>query len=132
MMPCPVAPQDDKRAAMSASRVIRRVYKANTSVYLCGECDKYHATIEIGRYPVSESWQRVLECLAQGMTREETGLATNLGPRGVDWAIEEMRKRFYALNRPHLVAIAISLGIVDPAKFVPSIEKEDHEHRTSS
>lgn len=124
-MPCTVPPYQNETAGRAASRAIRRTYKANTNLYLCEHCDTYHVAVEIGRYPVSESWQRVLECLAQGMTREETGTETGLGPRGVDWAIEEMRKRFYALNRPNLVAIAIALGIVDPNKFVPSV-KETH------
>lgn len=125
-MACPQASFPTKQDGNTARRTVRRAYKANTSIFLCGVCDKFHLRMEIGCYPVSETWQLILDCLAQGMTNAEMSARTGLKPTSVIWAIEEMKKRFYALNRPHLIAISISLGIVNPNSFVPSITESTH------
>lgn len=131
-MQCTRASYPDKRSGAAAKRAITRVYKANTSIYLCGLCDRYHVNVEVGRYPVSESWQELLQCVAQGMTNEEITSRTNYKTkRSIEWAIEEMKHRFYALNRTHLIAIAISLGIVDPSTFVPAIQEKHDSNRSA-
>ncbi len=123
---CTRASYPDKRSGAAAKRAITRVYKANTSVYHCDDCDRYHINVEVGRYPVSESWQELLQYLAQGMTNDEILERTHYKTkRSLEWAIDEMMHRLYALNRTHLIAIAISLGIVDPNTFVPPLEKHD-------
>lgn len=128
VMPCTRASYPDRRAGLSAKRAIRRTYSANAAIFHCGVCDRYHVDMEIGRYPVSEAWQELLQCIAQGMTNEEITTRTRYTTkRSIEWAIEEMMQRFYALNRTHLIAIAIALGIVDPQSFVPPIQ-EKHDH----
>lgn len=127
MMDCASATWDDRAGATAAKRNIKRTYFINTDVYLCETCDHYHVKQSGGRHPVSDKWQLVLQCLAQGMTLKEISEQVGLTPRSVYWTLNELRDRFYALNRPHLVAISISLGIVNPNIFIPSLEERNDD-----
>jgi DNA-binding CsgD family transcriptional regulator len=129
MMACPNASFPDNKGALAAKRAIKRAFNANTAISHCGECDAYHVALEVGQYPVSHEWQRILHGVAEGMSNYEIADQLGMGWRGVEYAVEEMKKRFYALNRPHLIAIVIALGVVDPNRFVPKIKKGHDEQR---
>jgi hypothetical protein len=128
---CTVAAYATLPEAMSARRDIKRLYHANTSCALCEKCDKYHVVAKVGQYPIHVQWKRVIELIAQGHDRN--GIARSMSnekvtitPFVVDHLVARILNHFYALNRANLVAIAISLGIIDPNSFVPKAEERLH------
>ena len=125
-MPCASASWPERAGALAAKRTVKRVYNANTNIYLCPQCDNFHISVEVGAYPINEKWRQILRCLAQGMTSNEIAGEVGLTVRSVEDAIWKMTSRFYALNRPHLVSIAIALGLVNPNDFVPQIKEKAH------
>lgn len=125
MMRCSSAKFEERTAAIDAKRKLLRVHRLWASVKHCESCDKYHLVAEMPRPEVSKKWTLVLQCLAQGYRDSETSRIVLMTPRSVERSIAEMIKRFSALSRPHLVAIAIALGMIDPNDFVPQEGEHD-------
>jgi DNA-binding CsgD family transcriptional regulator len=81
-----------------------------------------------GAHPLPEKYLTVLLLTAQGFTAREIGEQLGLSPRWVQEMIESLKRRFYALSLPHLIAIVITLGIIDTRNFVPQLqENPDHD-----
>jgi len=64
--------------------------------------------------------------LAHGFSARHIGPIIGLSQRYTENEIAQMMRYFYALNRTNLVAIAISLGIVNPQEFVPPVTEGSH------
>jgi DNA-binding CsgD family transcriptional regulator len=102
------------------------------STYYCGRCDAYH--LYTSPASINAFDYEVLKMLALGYNSNE--IAEKLDPqqprgsrgrsRKVRTAIQRAITRFYAMNQTHLVAIAITLGILDPREFVPTIKEPTH------
>lgn len=75
---------------------------------------------------MSKRFQTILRYMAQGYRDAEIATMMKMSRRTVEWSIFEMTKRFYALSRPNLVAIAIAIGIIDPNEFVPEEAEKKH------
>lgn len=129
-MTCATMAQYPNRSDAVASR--RGVHHA-TGVYAnivhCGHCDNYHLIVQPPSHreiaiPGFKSYEfAVLNHIAQGYTREESAKELGIDVRRVRWAMTHLMRRFNALNRAHLVAIAIALGMLDPCAFVPSLSE---------
>lgn len=125
MTRCTSASFKDRGSAVTAKRRIMRTLRLTSTVSYCEKCDKYHLVAE-HRHPLTERWVMILQCLAQGYRDAETAEVVKMSARSVEWSVAEMMKRFYALSRPNLIAIAISLGIINPNDFVPAEEEAKH------
>ncbi len=135
---CTVAGYPSAEVAAQARRHIKRLYKAETTCALCETCDRYHVVVKIGQYPVLARWKTVIELVAQGMSSPAIARELGVSMRVVDHLVDRISNHFYALNRAHLVSIAVSLGIVSPNSFVPNVEERtlnacnaDHVQRSA-
>ena len=132
MTRCTRAAYGDKPAAISARRKLLRQFrdasqKAPTlAVAYCEQCDRYHIIADRTRYPFNAQTIRILECVAQGYRDTETADIVSMTKDTVEWHVRSMMKRFAALSRPHLVAISISLGLINPNDFVPEQDERIH------
>lgn len=100
--------------------------RLRTNISHCDECDAYHLNAEHPEKEVPPSSILILQCLAQGYRDAETAKIVSLTVRSVEGKVTNMMKRFAALSRPNLIAITISLGILDPNSFVPHQEERIH------
>ena len=121
---CTVAGYESAEVAAQARKHIKRMYHASTTCALCETCDKYHVFVKIGQYPVLTQWKTIIELIAQGMNRERIANELKITPYAAAHVINRILGHFYANNSAHLVAIAVSLGIVDPRSFVPKVEEK--------
>ncbi|MFW6412516.1 MAG: LuxR C-terminal-related transcriptional regulator [Oceanicaulis sp.] len=53
--------------------------------------------------------------VAQGYSAREIAERFKISPRSVDAIIDRARLKLNARNRPHMVALAVRAGLVDPA-----------------
>src|ERR1700692_2534930 len=115
---CTVPAYESMAQAAEARKRIRKLYRAVTTCALCEACDKYHVRavgfVTMGQYPVLNRWKTIIELIAQGMSAPAIASELGVTSRVVDHQVEHILNHFYALNRAHLVSIAVSLGIVDP------------------
>ncbi len=89
----------------------------------CDQCDKYHLVISEQR----KDWVELVRLVAQGFTYDEISkMLGNASQKVVKMRLMKIRRHFYALSNPNLVAICISLGIIDPSEFVPKREEPQH------
>lgn len=124
---CTAASFDTREKAIDAKRRFLRHYRVRCTASYCEKCDKFHVTMDTQqRGQLSEKSIMILQCLAQGYRARETAEIVGLTDRTVEWMIQEMMKRFYALSRVNLVAIAIALGIVNPNDFVTDVVERKH------
>lgn len=114
-------------------RNIRRRFRANSTCELCEKCDHYHVKVKTGQYPVKVQRQQILHCLALGYSAAAIAAELNesirdprrfMTKRKVEHEITNMMDNFYALNRANLIAIAISLGIVEPNDFTSGVQEK--------
>jgi DNA-binding NarL/FixJ family response regulator len=92
----------------------------------CAGCCTYHVVHEPHRVPYNERERKILKYVALGFTNREIGMLIHLSFRQTEGVIQDMIKRMEARSRPHLVAIAIALGMVDPTEFVPRLMEKRH------
>lgn len=89
----------------------------------CDRCDKYHLVISEQR----KEWIDLVKLVAQGFTYDEIAkMMGNTTRHALKMQLMSIRRHFYALSNPNLVAICISLGLIDPSEFVP--KREDPHH----
>jgi DNA-binding CsgD family transcriptional regulator len=118
---------DSIESARGAKRALTRKLQASGTAAHCDVCDRYHISVQrVGGITMSADRVSLLLYVAQGYRDAEIAKFTGWKPRYVEYLIEQMFKRFYALNRAHLVAIVISLGIINPNEFVPKQEEAAH------
>lgn len=118
---CNTASYETVAIATAARRKIKRLYRANAVSVLCERCDHYHVRVKLGQFPVKVRWKKIIELIAQGHDRNEIAREIGVSMRSVENQVQYIMNHFYALNRANLVAISISLGIIDPNDFVPTV-----------
>ena len=110
--------------ASSAERTRRELAKRKfppVQIYLCGTCDRFHFR---GATPDMRIWKtdgRILRLCAMGFNTETIVEMTGYTKFTVHRRLYVLRQYFGALNLPHLVSIAISLGYLDPTEFIPPV-----------
>lgn len=127
-MHCAAAGYETEAKAVDARRDLRRHYYLNAVVVYCQDCDAYHTEVELRGKDALKRWQRwkvVLTLLAQGLSARMIGEELGVSRRAIEKNIISLHEHFYALNTTHLIAIALSLRLVDPNQCVPRIG----EHR---
>jgi DNA-binding CsgD family transcriptional regulator len=112
--------------ARRCQRQFLRERHARVTVYLCPECDYFHIASADERVFPPTHGKEILNLIAQGFTTNEIAQRIDLSRRTVEKYVEMMRKNFYALSAAHLVAIAFSLGIINPNDFVPQVKEKLH------
>lgn len=125
-MNCTVAHYKDRQSASRVKRKVLRSMNIHTNVSYCSMCDCYHVDATGRKNDFSPTQLEILRYLAEGYTDIEISSLINIQWRGVEASITRMKQRLYALSRTNLVAIAISLGIVDPNDFVPQEKEKMH------
>lgn len=131
MTRCTRASYDDKAAATTARRKLLRKFGDSAqrapvlAVLYCEDCDRYHIVADKAKY-FNERAIRILQYMAQGFRDAEIANIMDLTVDKIDWSVRSMLKRFNALSRTHLMAIAISLGLVNPNDFVPEHDERQH------
>jgi DNA-binding CsgD family transcriptional regulator len=99
-------------------------------VYLCEKCDHFHFR---GTSPDLRIWKtmgKVLRLCAMGFTADTIVEMTGYTRFTVYDALRQIRQEFGALNLPHVVAIAIALGYLEPNEFIPPVADKEHCERT--
>ena len=66
-----------------------------------------------GELSLTRREAEVLAFLADGMTSNEIGRALKISTHTVDWYMNGLQDKFSARNRPHLLALAFRMGLVD-------------------
>ena len=69
---------------------------------------------------------RVLRLCAMGFSAETIAGMTGYTVFTIYRTLADLRQLLGALNLPHLIAIAISLGYLDPKDFIPPVADKDH------
>ena len=132
MKRCARATYANRKCAIDAKRSMLRQYRVSAerplslSVSYCEDCDKYHVIADKSQWPFNERSILILQCIAQGYRDTETSQIVKLTFRTVEFEVGMMMKRFNALSRANLVAIAIALGIINPNEFVPTEDERQH------
>jgi hypothetical protein len=122
-MACTAASYGERDEAVHAKQRVTKTYKMPAAIRFCEDCERYHVDARPGEHLINEKRRKILYYLAQGYRQPDIGPLVGGHLGGVEDAIREMRERFYALNNVNLVAIVISLGIINPNDFVPKIEE---------
>jgi DNA-binding CsgD family transcriptional regulator len=107
--------------ARLARKAYLRNYRLGVRVRRCGECDGYHTSATASQLRLPKKMLAVLREIALGYTTLEIAEHVGLSPESVNTYAYTLRTTFDALNSAHLVAIAISLGLVSPNEFVPPL-----------
>lgn len=124
---CTVAGYPTEHIAAQARKHVKTLYHAETTCALCETCDRYHVRVKIGKYPVLTRWKKTIELIAQGLDRPSIARELGISHYAAAHIINRILGHFYASNSAHLVAIAVSLGIVEPNSFTPQVGEKDHQ-----
>jgi LuxR family transcriptional regulator of spore coat protein len=54
----------------------------------------------------------ILDAIARGLSSKECALELGIAPRTVERHVENLRSKLHARNKPHLVARALSGGLI--------------------
>jgi DNA-binding CsgD family transcriptional regulator len=113
-----------KPEARSRHKTLAERISIFTSVVHCETCDQYH--ILVTDDSLGDREYEVLRMLARGFLRDEIAKEIGWTPWQVNNFQKALYQRLYVFTRPHLVAIAISLGMLDPADFIPALTERNH------
>ncbi len=72
-----------------------------------------HGISEPGDLSLTRRESEVLAFLADGMTSNEIGRTLKISTHTVDWYMNGLQDKFSARNRPHLLALAFRMGLVN-------------------
>ena len=115
---------ESRALANRARRRVTREYRTKSVSSLCEVCDKYHFTTNVPEF--KEVKIKILTLIGQGFRDSEIGPIIGLSSKGIHYHVQEMMTRLDAGSRSHLVAISVSLGIINPNEFVPALEEKKH------
>ncbi|MBE1526403.1 DNA-binding NarL/FixJ family response regulator [Sphingopyxis sp. OAS728] len=62
--------------------------------------------------PLTERELSILELLALGQSTKEISRLVDIAPRTVERMVDNIRSRFDARNRAHLITVALRLGLL--------------------
>ena len=132
IMSCTTASYKDPSEVANGKRIFKKYFRMNCIVKWCEGCDAYHVSGDknIDRYPFVKNWRTMLELVAEGISDRDAAKILGISPRMVEYYVEQITKYFYATNRANLVAITISLGLLNPNDFIPKIG--EHHERTAN
>jgi len=116
-------PSFDSPANAHALRRVANKHRLRCAYYLCSRCDKYHVRSSMP----NPTHQRVIELVSEGYRDREIADLTGMTKYTVQRLVNDFAREVYALNRPHLIAICISLGIINPHSFVQEIGEHGGE-----
>lgn len=125
-MTCTAAAFPDQSEARRMRRALDRRKFPPVQVYLCEKCDRYHFRGSSPDLKIWKTMSRVLKLCAMGFDQRTISEMTGYSKHCVEDVLYQLRQYFGALNRPHLVSIAISLGYLDPNDFIPPVIDKEH------
>jgi DNA-binding CsgD family transcriptional regulator len=76
------------------------------------EPDVDHQSTSGELLPMSERELEVLAAMARGLSSKQCALELGIAPRTVERHVENLRNKLNARNKPHLVAKALSGGLI--------------------
>lgn len=126
-MNCTAASYSDHSSAKTAQRKLARSIHLASNVRYCESCDAFHvianpSNLRDGRgYKIPKRAIEVLDLLAQGYTQAEISKMLTTTVETTAWYIKALKEAFGAMSSPHLIAITIRLGVINPSAFVPEI-----------
>ena len=126
-MTCTLAAYVDRPTALSIRHQLRKRSHLSVSVFQCELCDKYHLKANATKLRVSKSALKAAKLVALGYRYPEISAMMGTSEGTIAWYMSELKGPFGALSIPHLIAIMISLGVLNPKEFVPALE-ERHAH----
>lgn len=126
-MICTQAAYESKADAHDARRLIKRSHGIHTMVRYCERCDQYHIEAELGRLKMVKRAMEVLRLKGQGFTRREIGRIVGASEAAMRNYDRILFKVFDANSAPHLIAIAIAVGVISPNEFVPEVTERNHD-----
>ena len=120
-MICTAATFVDKATAVRTKDALQRRKFPPVEVYLCGACDKYHFRGTTPNLRIWKTMERVLRLCAMGFNFDTIVDMTGYTRPTVRQCLYDLRQAFGALNLPHLVAIATTIGYLNPNEFIPPV-----------
>ena len=121
-----VIPAYEESVARVTCRATERLMRLRCAIMFCEACDGYHVVYDNSRHRnerIDETHLRILEMLAMGMRDYDIGVDLNLTRKQVSRAVARLMVTLNAFNRPNLIAICITLGIINPSAFVPALKE---------
>src|SRR3546814_12053553 len=67
----------------------------------------------------------VIRFVALGYNQEELGTELSISPRTVEKHVKHVMEKLCARNRPHMVALALARGVIEPVPIVPAQRPND-------
>src|SRR3546814_10944088 len=67
----------------------------------------------------------VIRFVALGYNQEELGTELSISPRTVEKHVKHGMEKLCARKRPHLVALALARGVIEPVQIVPAQRTND-------
>jgi DNA-binding CsgD family transcriptional regulator len=124
-MICSSATFDTKDEVNAVRRSLRAKEHLFVAATFCETCDAYHIGPDReSRPPLSPRRLEIMNLVAAGYTADEIAATLGTTRAAVQVHVKLAKKRFYANSAAHLVAVLISLGIIDPTPFVPTLKAE--------
>src|SRR3546814_3028556 len=74
----------------------------------------------------------VIRFVALGYNQEELGTELSISPRTVEKHVKHVMEKLCARNRPHMVALALARGVIEPVPIVPAQRSEEHTSELQS
>jgi DNA-binding CsgD family transcriptional regulator len=118
--------------ARDQRKSLSRHWRFPVSVYQCEACDQYHLRANTKNLKISASGLKVLQYTAQGYTAREIESNFGITAMTTNWWIKKLKEAFGANSAPHLVAIVISLSVLDPRTFVPTLTERCLDERSAA
>lgn len=130
-MNCTAAAFTDKDEAKLARRTAQRYWRGfRATIYPCEVCDCFHFRGTMSQFSLRPKATEILKLIAQGFTKNEIAAIVGMNNRTVETYYDTLRQSFEALSLPHLIAIAIWLGVLDPKEFIPPLTERNHPDAT--
>lgn len=113
-----------KQEAFEAKKYLRKSRRLRAQLKLCGFCDCYHIVSKPSLdLHITNRAIETLVLVAHGFTNRQVAEMMGTAVSTTTWYIQELLYAFGANNAANLVAIAISLGVINPSEFVRPLEE---------
>lgn len=112
-----------QESAAAEKQNIERGLRLRCKIAYCEIHGEYHVVYGDRRSLLDERHRKILEMVSMGLRDPEIANDLGLTIKQIEHAVTRLSRRLNAISRPNLVAIAISLGIVDPSGFLAATSK---------
>jgi DNA-binding CsgD family transcriptional regulator len=104
-------------------RKIRRHLVLQVSVYLCSFCDGFHFLYpkRRDRVKIDDCMKRVLLMISLGHNSREIAEDLGISVRNAERKREDLLYALGCNSSAQLVAVAISIGLIDPREYLPKL-----------